>query len=61
MFGFDPMGTDMSRDLERLETDDELRWRLIYVTADRVLVQLSGAQLDEYASRYSLRRRRLTS
>ncbi len=45
------------------ESDDELRARLRYVAADgqwltRVIAEASGAQLDELASHYNLRRRK---
>ncbi len=45
------------------ESDEDLRARLRYVAADgqwltRLIAEASGAQLDELASHYNLRRRK---
>ncbi len=42
-----------------LETDEELRARLFYVTGERALGMASGTQLDEIAYRYNLKRRKV--
>ncbi len=46
-----------------VESDEDLRRRLAYVAADgqwltQLIATASGAQLDEIASRYNLRRRK---
>lgn len=55
MFTYTPPTTD--------ESDEELRRRVAYVAADgqwltRMIAEASGAQLDELASHYNLRRRK---
>ncbi len=41
----------------RLETDEEFRERLFYVTGAPILVRLHGRDLDRFAEEYKLRRR----
>jgi hypothetical protein len=43
-----------------LESDSDLRARLLYVTGDERVGRMSAAQLDDLAERYNLRRRRLS-
>lgn len=50
-----PMGVGWA-----LESDSDLRARLLYVTGDERVGRMSAAQLDDLAERYNLRRRRLS-
>lgn len=63
MFGrvltYDPGVMNVKLDDTRLEADEDLRDRLFYVTGDRYVFSISGAQLDDYAWRYSLARRKV--
>lgn len=47
--------------MTRDETDDELRARLLYVCDESHIERLQGKALDETASRFNLKRRRVQS